>query len=647
MNLSMLTSARSVARRVKELYHRKAVPPPPASSQPSRFDLLRDIHNGEYFRTPQDLRVTPTKITRGLVIGSCFAEILAREFQRASGAEHDYVMFHNPEDLEQSLPHDVSDYDYQVILLALRFTVPEREYNRLQGGEEAYRDFFEVCKQRLLHVLIPSLKFNDERRMLTFVCDFFVPQQNPVGRLQPINSYSNISFFIGQLNRFLYDEIARRKNCYVLNLNSIATTIGKKHILDENVWQFNHGTVLTDWDYAFDQERLQNVPPLSDHYGLKVDQFYTSVWAELESSLRTARQQDAVKLVIVDLDDTLWRGIIGENRLSVQPFEGWPLGIAEALLYLKKRGIILAIASKNDEQVVRSRWDDIFLGFLEMDDFAVARINWRPKIENVGNIISVVNVLPSSVLFIDDNPVERAYIEAAYPGIRTLGANPYYLKRILSFAPELQLAKITAESAAKTEMIRAQIERDATRTMMSPEEFLRSLNLEVVMTSIPSSDFEKYPRALELLNKTNQFNTTGRRWSHQELAVYLKDGGSILTFEAEDRFTKYGMISVALVSGKIDQIVVSCRVIGMEIEKLVLSEVEAKLKSRHEIAKFSASFVSTASNKLCKGLFPSAGYGMDSKGDYSKGIDNLQAVPGHIAFRHQILGRGETVFQLR
>jgi FkbH-like protein len=632
MELSMPSRAKAFINRVKNFARSKSAITQANDVLKTPFDDLRDMHNGDYFRVPRDLRVTPTNIRRGLVIGSCVAENLAHEFQRRSGIEHDYVMFHNPEDLERSLPRKLADYDYTVISLALRFTVPEREYNRLQGGEEAYRDFFEVCKQRLMHVLIPSLKFNEEHGALTFVCDFFVPQQNPIGRLQAINRYSNISFFIGELNRFLYDEIARRKNCYVLSVDAIAATIGKKHVTDENAWQFNHGAVMTDWDAQFDLERLHTSPLLSEHFEVKADRFFGAVWAELESSLRTVRQQDAVKLVIVDLDDTMWRGIIGEDRLSVQPIEGWPLGFAEALLYLKKRGIILAIASKNEEETVRSRWSDVFLGFIELDDFAVTRINWRPKIENVGDIIRAVNVLPSSVLFIDDNPAERASVQVAYPGIRTLGANPYYLKRILTGAPELQMAKITSESAAKTDMIRAQIKRDETRNMMSPEDFLKSLNLEVIMTKVQSSDHEKFPRALELLNKTNQFNTTGKRWSHQELDAYIRAGGSCLLFDAEDRFTRYGMIAVGLASNVIDQIVMSCRVIGMEVEKAVISKIEDDLQSRAKA--LAAAFISTPSNNLCKGLFPSAGYELDDSGNFFKPKGRIVPMPGHIAFRN-------------
>jgi FkbH-like protein len=268
---------------------------------------------------------------------------------------------------------------------------------------------------------------------------------------------------------------------------------------------------------------------------------------------------------------------------------------------------------------------------LELDDFAVTRINWRPKIKNVGEIISAVNVLPSSVLFIDDNPVERASVQAAHPGIRVLGADQYYLKRILLGAPELQVAKITAEAASKTEMVRAQVKRDESRKTMSSEEFLQSLDLKVTQILVPSSEFEKFPRALELLNKTNQFNTTGKRWSQAELSSYLREGGQIVAYEAEDKFTRYGMIAVVLVSEKIDQIVMSCRVVGMDVEKIVLSTVEHRLRDQG-VALISAAFVSTPSNNLCKGLFPSAGYQADLNGNYSKPSTQLLPAPAHITF---------------
>jgi len=125
--------------------------------------------------------------------------------------------------------------------------------------------------------------------------------------------------------------------------------------------------------------------------------------------LRTLRQIDQVKLVIVDLDDTLWRGVIAEEGID-RPMvtEGWPAGLVEALVTLKKRGVLLAIASKNDEDRIRSFWPHLYGGRLELADFASVKINWQSKAENIAQILKETNLLPRNVVFLDDNPVERA-----------------------------------------------------------------------------------------------------------------------------------------------------------------------------------------------------------------------------------------------
>ena len=182
--------------------------------------------------------------------------------------------------------------------------------------------------------------------------------------------------------------------------------------------------------------------------------FMTAAWVEALAMFRIARRSSAVKLVICDIDDTLWRGVLAETESpSGTEIEGWPLGVLDALTALKKRGILLALASKNEEDRVAAIWRRLVGSRLSLDDFAVRRINWLPKVENITEIINLVNVLPSSVVFVDDNPVERAAIKASFPEMRVIGADPYSLKRILVWSAETQVPDITAEFGAKTEMI--------------------------------------------------------------------------------------------------------------------------------------------------------------------------------------------------
>ncbi len=344
---------------------------------------------------------------------------------------------------------------------------------------------------------------------------------------------------------------------------------------------------------------------------------------------RTVRQVDAVKLVIVDLDDTLWRGVAAESEdHSGEAVEGWPLGLIEALLFLKRRGVLLAIVSKNDEARVLGFWENILQGRMTPEDFAARRIDWAPKAENIAAILREVNILPRSAVFIDDNPVEREAVQAALPDIRVLGADQYYLRRILLWSPETQVPVVTDESARRTEMIQAAGARETTRQRLSRPEFLASLGLRVRMIEIADTGHASFARAFELINKTNQFNTTGKRWTREEMRAAFAGGTTLHAFEVEDRFSRYGLVGVVITgAGRIEQMVMSCRVVGLDAE---IAAVAAVLRRMYG-AMVSTRLIETDANVLCRTLFDRCGFRAGDHGVWTSGPDNTLAVPAHIS----------------
>src|SRR5262249_43428014 len=162
---------------------------------------------------------------------------------------------------------------------------------------------------------------------------------------------------------------------------------------------------------------------------LRKNEFITNLWREVKAMYLTIRQVDSVKVVICDLDDTLWRGVVAEDGINlVTQLEGWPLGLIEALAYLKRRGVLLAICSKNDEHRIRSLWPSIMCDQLSLSDFAVVKINWEPKSWNVDAILRETNLLARNAVFIDDNPAERQSVINDHPGIRVLGGDLYAIR---------------------------------------------------------------------------------------------------------------------------------------------------------------------------------------------------------------------------
>lgn len=339
-----------------------------------------------------------------------------------------------------------------------------------------------------------------------------------------------------------------------------------------------------------------------------ISEFIKGIWREVISNIRIIRQTDSVKMVIVDLDGTLWRGVLAERgygccfplkpngtlwrgviaeegRIDVNYLtEGWPMGFVEALMTLKQRGILLAICSKNNEEIIRKRWKDIFYGRLDIEDFACVKINWNDKANNILEILDATNLLPSNVVFIDDNPRERAWVKMQFPDMRVLGGNYYDWRRILLYSAETQRSFVSDESKRKTEMVKAQVRRVQDMAMISRDEFLAGLDLQIEISLLGSNagagknanredGNPEAKRALELLNKTNQFNTTGKRWDESEFMDFLY-AGRVFIFSAKDKYSNYGIVGVICeLNSKVEQMVMSCRVFGLDVETAVTASI--------------------------------------------------------------------------
>jgi len=138
-----------------------------------------------------------------------------------------------------------------------------------------------------------------------------------------------------QLNVFLDSLIRKSKNVYLVDLDSIASVFGKKNVQDDHLHWLSHGSTLSDFDGAHDKNRIQKVAPPSAYYTQQHGILFAALINELISSYRTINQTDLVKMVVVDLDHTLWRGVLAEDGIQPLVVEGYPLGLAEALLILK------------------------------------------------------------------------------------------------------------------------------------------------------------------------------------------------------------------------------------------------------------------------------------------------------------------------
>ncbi len=545
------------------------------------------------------------------------------------GHRGDFILVNNLDALPAAPPAAMADYHFQIIHIPLR-TILGNAFFRLPDDVRSHEKFFEQTEEFLARYLDNVLQFNTDHKLLSFVLGFLIPQQNPLGRFQPRYDLRNIAHFIERLNMSLTTHLASRENAYFVDMDQISSGIGKKHCQDDMVWSFTHGTTLSDGDHDHDLGRIEPVTSMQTHYAVKWVEFFKAVMHEIFAMVRTIGQHDAVKLVAVDLDDTLWRGVAAEGTLGI--LEGWPMGFMETLLLLKKRGILLVILSKNDENFIVSQWETIVQGRIALTDFAAYRINFRSKAENLAEMLKLLNIRPENTVFVDDNPVERAAMHEALPAVRVLGGEVYYTKRILLWAAETQARTLSDESTRRTEMMRGQLQRESARSAVSHEEFLATLQLRVSVGRVRGTSDLTMSRALELFNKTNQFNTTGVRYSLEDCHRRFLAGHELYVWHAADRFTQYGLIGAAWVHGRrIEHLVMSCRALGLGIEDCFLAFLAQRVidSGRGQIEGI---LHATNTNAACHALFSAAGF-VQVEGNPALWLRELlsaQRVPAHV-----------------
>lgn len=330
----------------------------------------------------------------------------------------------------------------------------------------------------------------------------------------------------------------------------------------------------------------------------------------------------AKKCVIVDLDGTLWPGVLAETGAPFAwtpevsgPFSyvGLFFGLHEALKCLKARGVLLACVSKNDAALVRQLWTypDHYPKdrLLTLEDFVTVRINWRDKAENIAEIAAELGFAEDAFVFIDDHPVERARVREAFPALEVLGEDVFDLRRRLLTHPGLQTLEISEEAARRTDLVRSGLERERLRRdLPDGAAFTAKLNLSCAFEA--PTEAAAAARVSELMRRTTQVNTTGLRLSPLEVAARAAVG-EVFACRAEDRFGDYGLVAAAVVrGGEIEVFVMSCRVIGLGVEALFLGHIAERL-AEEGISELRGRIVATDRNGPVRHLFRDNGFSFD------------------------------------
>lgn len=328
----------------------------------------------------------------------------------------------------------------------------------------------------------------------------------------------------------------------------------------------------------------------------------------------------SVKLIVLDLDDTLWGGVVGDDgwenlRLGGHDAIGESfVDFQRTLKGLKERGIMLAIASKNDREVALEAMDKHPEMVLERSDFVAMRIDWNDKPGNIADMVRELNIGAQSVLFIDDNPVERSRVREFLPEVIVpeWPANKLLYTRTLRALPVFGLEAISDEDRRRTTLYQEAEDRERTRSSFAGvEEWLASLGTKVVVSPLSTSDLA---RVHQLFGKTNQFNLTTRRWTEQELRDRMEDPlRPIWSFRVSDRFGDSGltgMVGLDLTDpdrAVLGDLVMSCRVLGRKVEEAMLHVACVHARSLGR-TRLTAELIPTAKNGPCRTFMEASGF---------------------------------------
>ncbi|MDB0028803.1 HAD-IIIC family phosphatase [bacterium] len=446
--------------------------------------------------------------------------------------------------------------------------------------------------------------------------NFDLPQYRTLGNLDAID-YRGRVYFINQLNFKLHNAVQNAKNVYLNDLNFVSSKVGLTSWYDDRLWHlYKYAASFSGLIYL--AKNIQNI--VSALFG------------------------KAKKNLVLDLDNTLWGGVIGDDGLekikigedggSGESFKGFQ----KELRRLKDSGVLLTIASKNEESnaLIGLSHEG---GALKPEDFGVIKANWNPKDQNIDEIARELNLGLDSFVFLDDNPAERALVAGSLPSVEVpdIGNDPNNYFKYIDGNGFFERVSLAQEDTDRSKYYNENKKRDDAKTkFQSQDAFLESLQMHGKVSLFDDVYVE---RVTQLINKTNQFNLTTKRYSLAEV-IKIQDDPSFIAFygKLEDKFGDNGLISVLIANKDIDTIhidtwLMSCRVLkrGMEFAMFnALLEEAKKLK----IMKIVGHFMPTEKNMMVKSLYSDLGFTLTSESDqediYTLDVATEMKVKHHI-----------------
>ncbi len=442
------------------------------------------------------------------------------------------------------------------------------------------------------------------------VANFPVPAQPAFGVADLNTEYGETEFFL-DLNLDLLRRFKGHPRVQIFDLDRLASRFGKDRVLDRRMYYL----AKMEWSPAF----------------------LGCVAAELVRHARAARAQ-ARKCLVLDLDNTLWGGVVGEEGpAGVKIGPGDPEGEAfldfhHRLKALKAQGVLLAVCSKNNPEDVAELFDSRPEIPLRLADFAAMEISWEPKHEGLKKIAAALNLGTDSLMFMDDNPAEVSLIQQMLPEVKSvlLPPDPAEYVAVIDRLTDFERTIVLEEDSRKTAQYRENREREALRTASGElGTYLASLRTELAITRARRDDL---PRIHQLFTKTNQFNLTTQRYTPSEVERFIASPiCELWVVRGRDRFGDLGAIGVVLLrrDGRvvyIDSFLMSCRAMGRGIETAIMNHVKHRLLDEPGHLELRGRYVPTARNKPAETFYDDQGFRLLERRDSGEKLYVLRRI---------------------
>jgi FkbH-like protein len=405
---------------------------------------------------------------------------------------------------------------------------------------------------------------------------------------------TSFTSIVSQLNSTIAAEARTRSSIFVNDVEGLASWVGRKGWFDERLWTIAKSFCALD-----------HLPLVSKNI---VD-------------IAMANLGKGIKCVVLDLDNTLWGGVVGDDGAQGVQIgahgDGEPFYRLQGFLKeLKNRGIILAVCSKNEEANAVMPFQENSGMILKLEDITVFMANWENKPDNIRKIAKILNIGLDSMVFLDDNRFEREAVRAFIPEVIVpeLPEDPADYVKALSELNLFETSSFSAEDAQRPELYRQEAgRRIAESSAGNFEEFLQSLGMTIEVGRFTA---EQLGRIAQLIQRSNQFNLTTQRHNQAQCEAMMNDVGGCLPLSVslKDRFGDHGLISIVIarVDRQSETLILcdwlmSCRVLGRGVEEYLMNYTVEKAKELR-LETISAVYIPTAKNAMVKEFYARFGF---------------------------------------